>query len=267
MSEKSIHPIDAALAFQVIDGQLTGRTSAAYMNMIGPFGGITAAAMIKAILIHPDVLGEPISLTVNFAAAVQDAPFVLDAKAMRTGRSTQHWSVTMLQNDEIVTTATAVFATRRKTWETTDLAFPQLPDDMQPIDQSMMPPWANNYRFRFAPGENPLVARGADTSESILMIRDEPPRPLDFASLTAISDIFPPRVFVRRGKFVPAGTVSITIYYHTNGDRLKQYGAGELIGHARANRFYNRYFDQSAELWTPEGDLVVTTTQIVYFKE
>ncbi|MEM8862123.1 MAG: thioesterase family protein [Chloroflexota bacterium] len=267
MPDKVVHPLDAALEFNQKDGQLTGHTSPAYMNMIGPFGGITAAAMLKAIMVHPDVLGEPITLTVNFAAAVQDGPFVLDAKAVRTGRSTQHWFVSMLQNDEVVTSATAVFATRRKTWGTTDLPFPELPADMQTIDQSMMPPWARNYRFQFAQGIGPLTPNGKETSESIQMVRDEPPRPLDFVSLTAISDIFPPRVFIRRPKFVPAGTVSITIYYHADGEALNAHGDNELIGHARANRFYDRYFDQSAEIWTPSGDLLVTTTQIVYFKE
>ena len=35
----------------------------------GPFGGITAAALIRAIETHPDRIGEPLALTVNFAAA------------------------------------------------------------------------------------------------------------------------------------------------------------------------------------------------------
>ena len=267
MSEKTMHPLDVALDFQIVDGQLTGCTTPAYKNMIGPFGGITAAAMIKAILIHPDVLGEPISLTVNFAAAVQDGPYVLDAKPVRTGRSTQHWLVNMLQNDEVVTTATAVFATRQETWGTTDLTFPALPDDMQPIDQSMMPPWAANYKFQFPKGLGPLSFRESDSSETLQIIRDEPARALDFVSLTALSDIFAPRIFIRRPKFVPAGTVSMTIYYHTDSTVLEKHGDGELIGRAVANRFFNRYSDQSAELWTPSGDLLVTTTQIVYFKE
>ena len=267
MSENSSHPLDLALKFTSKNRQLIGHTTPAYKNTIGPFGGITAAAMLKAIIVNPQVLGEPISLTVNFASAVQDGPYVLDARAVRTGRSTQHWFVSMLQNDEVVTTATAVFATRRETWGTTDLPFPKMPDNMQPIDQSFMPPWAQNYRFNYEAGKGPFASAESTTSETLQMIREHPSRPLDFISLTAISDVFVPRIFIRRPKLVPVGTVSMTVYYHTDSNSLQQHGDGELIGQAQANRFFNRYADQSAAIWTPSGELLVTTTQIVYFKE
>ena len=38
--------------------------------MVGPYGGITAATVLNAVLQHPALLGEPVSLTVNFCAAV-----------------------------------------------------------------------------------------------------------------------------------------------------------------------------------------------------
>ena len=45
----SIHPLDAALALSSSHsegaGQYTGHTSPAYWNMVGPFGGITAATL------------------------------------------------------------------------------------------------------------------------------------------------------------------------------------------------------------------------------
>ena len=38
------HPFDAAVALQAgEDGASTGRTSPAYANFIGPYGGVTAA--------------------------------------------------------------------------------------------------------------------------------------------------------------------------------------------------------------------------------
>jgi hypothetical protein len=42
---------------------------------------------------------------------------------------------------------------------------------------------------------------------------------------------------------------------------------GLLLGQARAQSFFNGFFDQSAELWNEAGDLLATTHQIVYFKE
>ena len=262
-----LHPFDQALHFTLDDGRFHGRTSAAYANVIGPFGGITAAAMIKACIEHPEAHGEPITLTVNFAAAVQNGPFELEARPTKTGRSTQHWFVQMVQGDEVVTTATAVFATRRETWGATDLQFPKLPAEAAPFATNMMPPWAQNYQFRMVGEMQDFIQRDRTDAQTLNSIQDSPPRPLDVPALTAMADAFPPRILIRRAKLVPMGTVAFTIYYHADAAALAAHGTAEVIGHARANRYYNRYFDQSAELWTPDGTLLATTTQIVYFKE
>jgi len=58
------HPLDKALALEHSDiqvGLFTGATSPDYWNMVGPFGGTTAAVMLQAVLRHPDLLGEPIA--------------------------------------------------------------------------------------------------------------------------------------------------------------------------------------------------------------
>jgi hypothetical protein len=53
-----------------------------------------------------------------------------------------------------------------------------------------------------------------DDSLSHVWVADNPPRALDFASLTALCDSFLPRIFLHRPDFVPIGTVSINIYFH-----------------------------------------------------
>jgi hypothetical protein len=67
---------------------------------------------------------------------------------------------------------------------------------------------------------------------------------------------------------VPAGTVSITTYFHTSAAQLAEVGSGYLLGRASAQQFRNGFFDQTAELWSEEtGALLVTSNQIVYYKE
>ena len=73
------------------DGSFLGHTSPAYANMVGPFGGITAAQALNAVLQHPQRLGDPVAFTVNFCAAMADGPFTALARPVRTNRSTQHW--------------------------------------------------------------------------------------------------------------------------------------------------------------------------------
>jgi acyl-CoA thioesterase len=98
-------------------------------------------------------------------------------------------------------------------------------------------------------------------------VRDEPARALDFCSLAAMADVFFPRVYLRRALPVPAGTVSLTVYFHADGTQLQQSGTGFLLGQAQAQAFRNGFFDQSSQLWSESGVLLATSHQIVYFKE
>jgi hypothetical protein len=239
--------------------------------MVGPFGGITAATMLKAALIHPARLGDPVALTVNYAGPVADGQFRIDAAAVRTNRSTQHWSIELTQNGEAVTTATAVFALRRATWTSTEIGRPQVPQfsDIPRGATGAISAWSRNYDMRFVRGDLLDLSKPEEErdSESILWIRDEPPRPLDFTSLASICDAFFPRIMVRRPRRVPFGTVSLTTYFHTNSERLLAQGTKPLLGIAKASHFGNGFHDQSAEVWSEGGHLLATSHQVAYFKE
>jgi hypothetical protein len=115
------HPFDNAIHLDVVDGNVRrGRTRPEWANMVGPFGGITAAVLVHAIETHPDRTGEPLALTVNFAAPIADGDFDISLRAARTNRTNQHWIVELNQGGEVKTTATAVFGIRRDTWANTE---------------------------------------------------------------------------------------------------------------------------------------------------
>ena len=65
-------------------GRYAGHTAPACWNMIGPYGGITAALVLQAVMRHPDRLGEPITLTVNLPGRCPPGPFEAHAVALRT---------------------------------------------------------------------------------------------------------------------------------------------------------------------------------------
>jgi acyl-CoA thioesterase len=268
----SLHPFDAAVALQAqADGTFLGHTSAAYANMVGPFGGVTAAQALNAALQHPQRLGDPISLTVNFAAALADGPYTVSARPARTNRSTQHWVIEMQQQGETVLTATAFFGLRRDTWGVDEHTMPAVsaPAGVARAGGPTRVEWVKRYEMRFVEGAIPVEWHGSDqgASRTLLWLRDDPPRPLDFASLTALSDVFYPRVWRRRPMLVPVGTVSMTVYYHADAAQLQATGGGYLLGQTQAQAFRNGYFDQTAQLWNEAGALLVTTHQVVYYKE
>ena len=268
----SLHPLDEASALEVVaPGVYHGKTDPRYAHRIGPFGGITAATLLRSVLSHPDRLGEPIALTVNYAQPISDEPFVIQALPVRTNRSTQHWTVTLTQGETVAATATAVLALRRETWTSTEAVCPNLPhvSTLQRLASPDAPTWFANYDVRIAQGMPLDLSRPESEKNSIttLWVRDEPPRPLDFVSLASICDVFVPRIMVRRPVRVPAGTVTLTTYFHADAARLAACGTQHVVGAAQASHFGLGYHDQTAQLWSPNRVLLATTHQMVYFKE
>ncbi len=272
------HPFDDALRLQSVGADdpntWLGETSAAYWNMVGPFGGTTAATMLQAVLLHPDLLGEPIALTVNYAAAVAAGPFRVTARPVRTNRSTQHWSIELSQADStgsthVTTTATAVTAVRRQTWSASEHPMPAVSfSESMPAFSFQGAAWTARYDTRVVSGMIPQMWDGSEqASLTQLWVRDLPPRSLDFLSLAAFADAFYPRVWLRRATRVPAGTVSITTYFHAGSAQLTKVGSSHVLAQAKAQAFSNGFFDQSAQLWSASGELLATSNQIVYYKE
>jgi acyl-CoA thioesterase len=265
-----MHAFDRAIALEVVDDDVVrGKTQPEWANMVGPFGGVTAASLLRAIELHPDCLGEPVALTVNFAAPIADGEFEISRRAPRTNRTNQHWIVELSQDGDVKTTATAIFGIRRDTWSDTQAVPPAAPppEQIARSNRENLPVWVDLYDMRFARGSfSGGVPETGSSSTTTLWVRDNAVRQIDFPSLTALSDIFFPRVYLRRG-VLPAGTISMTTYFHAGSQHLADLDGDYILGTAHADRFERGFFDQRAQLWSRSGALLATTYQIVYFKD
>ncbi len=265
------HVFDSATRVTAGDSCWQGRTSDDYWAFVGPFGGATAATILRALIEHPQRAGDPLSLTVNFCAPIAQGAFDLDIRLVKANRSTQHWSVDMTQGDSGVTTlATAVFAVRRPSWSHQQAEFPKAPAFEQTLPYTKMAaPWVRQYDFRFVAGEpkfggQPLIAPASAFSK--LWIGDRVPRKIDALSLMSMSDAFFGRAFHARGELMPFGTVSLTTYFHADAEDLAAEDITRVLAVADARIFHKSYGDQIGELWSPQGRLLATTHQIAYFK-
>ena len=254
------------------EGWFAGKTSPAYGNMVGPFGGITNAVMLNSVMTHPGRMGDPIALTTNFASPIADGDFEVGAVPVRTNRSTQHWSMELVQDGTAAATGTAVFAQRRETWSSSEAAAPlelPTPHSLPQVSTAGLPAWVSRYDMRYVQGGLPEAFDGRehDDSYSVCWLRDSPARPLDFLSLAALCDGFFPRILIRRRQMMPVGTISLTTYFHADADLLAAQGDRHVIGVARASNFRHGYFEQNAEIWSDAGYLLATSHQMVYFRE
>jgi acyl-CoA thioesterase len=262
---------DDATAVTAGDSCWQGRTSDDYWAFVGPFGGFTAATILRALIDHPQRAGDPLSLTVNFCAPIAQGAFDLDLRLVKANRSTQHWAVELSQGGaDVATLATAVFAERRPSWSHQPAEFPQAtPFEATLPYAKVAASWVKQYDFRFVEGEPKTGAAPATrpaSSYSKLWIGDRVPRKIDALSLMAMSDAFFARIFHAKRELVPFGTVSLTTYFHTDAAELAAEDITRVLGVADAKIFHSSYGDQNGELWSPGGRLLATTTQIAYFK-
>jgi acyl-CoA thioesterase len=265
------HLFDEATRVVAGDSRWLGRTSPDYWAFVGPFGGFTAATILRALMEHPQRAGDPIALTVNYCAPIAEGDFDLDVRLVKANRSSQHWCVELSQGgDEVAALATAVFAERRPSWSHQVAEFPQAKpfDELKRWAQAPAT-WVKQYDFRFIDGYPALRNDGATnpaTAFSKLWIGDRVPRKIDVLSLMAMSDAFFARIFHARGEMMPFGTVTITTYFHADSEDLAAEDITRVLAVADASTFHKSYGDQAGALWSPSGRLLATTAQMMYFK-
>ena len=251
-----------------------GRTSDAYWTFIGPFGGVSAATALRAVLEQPERGGDPLAVTVNFCAPIERGEFDVHVRLARANRSSQHWQVEFRQGANAADACSRRASSPRcdaTAGSTSRRAPPALPpaETMVAFDNRRSLSWVAQYGFRFAEGlmalsdTMPATPRSA---RSVLWLQDQQPRELDFLSLLAMSDAFFGRIFQVIERIPPFGTVSMTTYFHVAADEFAAHGSAPLAAVADARVFHRSFCDQTAELYAAGGQLLATSVQIAYFR-
>jgi acyl-CoA thioesterase len=270
----ALHPFDRAIQTMPEGTEwFCAHTDDNYWNMNGPFGGIVAATLLNAALQTTRNGFAPVSMTVNFCAPQAPGALRIRCREARAGKSVVHQSLEMFSADgQVVSTASLVTARRSDTLSHLAATPPARPEfktlqDMVPDPHFA---WLDRYQFRFIDGELKLdaVANATNPSAvSMLWVADHPVRALDWLSLVALCDVFFLRIFHLRNELALAGTVSMTAQFHASADDLARQGKLPLLGRAWASVFSRNFFDQQAQLWSYDGQLLATSTQMAWFKE
>lgn len=267
-----MHPLDAATRLENSGGSFTGATSDAYWNFTGPFGGATAATLLKAAMDHPRRQHLPLAMTINYCAPVAKGAFDIHVAEKRTNRSTQHFSVELTQGADTIATATLVFAARPEGFAHVTGKMPDVkaPEAIEPLQNKAPLAWIERFEMRFASGfpamrKDDSAPLGSPRTE--VWMRDNPVRRMDFIGLMNMSDAFFARPFHVLGRLIQVGTVSMTTYFHCDESDLAGVGEDYLLGVADASIFTKGYADQSAWLWSRGGKLLATSQQMLYFRD
>jgi hypothetical protein len=252
------------------DGAWHGETSPAYANMVGPFGGWIAAICMKAVLSEESRLGDPIALTLNFMGPIADGAFRITTRLSRRNRSTEFWLVELVQGegDGLLTAIQAMITlgAHRDTQNYSEISMPDVAGPESAIRAPLReggPKWFAQFDNRWLSG---LPFQGGVQGRSRQWARLAEPRPLDAVLLTAIADLMPPRTFFHFATMTPSSTISMSVYFHATPDEMAEIGDQHVLIDS-AGRYGARGFcDHEARVWAPDGRLLATTEQVVWFK-
>lgn len=242
------------------------RVDKRYWNAIGPWGGWTAALLVKGVLAEHDHAGTPVAMTANLMGGLDETPLALDTRAVRQGRSMEFWTSELVQHGEPVAMAMVTLGQRRDTLSAHEAVFPQAPaPETLPAPERKGLAFGAMFESRPVRGAPPFQGE-SETSNTLSWIRDAQARPLDYPLLAAFADVFAPRIFYRSPERRPVSTVSMSVYFHATPAELAEVGGDWVLAEAQARRFESGFFDQHGALWSREGTLLATTEQLCWFK-
>ena len=262
-----LHDFDESLPLTPAGPRLwDSRIDKRYWNMIGPWGGWTAALLLKAVLAESDHGGTPVGLTVNLMGGLDESPLQLSTRPARQGKSVEFWTSELTQNGAPVAMAMVTLGQRRETFSTQEATFPEgvkAPEDIAGVPSR---PGFFTAMFEQRPvhGSAPLQENPDSLTRN--WMRDHQARPLDYVLLAGLADVFAPRIFYRSAERRPASTVSMSVYFHATPAELEAVGGDFILGEVKARRFESGFFDQVGALWSRDGVLLATTDQLCWFK-
>ncbi len=259
---------DRSLAMeQIAVDRFRGETDRNYWNMIGPFGGWIAAALLKAAAEPNHGVFEPLSATVDYMRGLPQGGVEITRECVREGRNTRFYDVRMAQSDgPICAKASIILSTRRPTLKFADAVMPDCPgfEDIEPMDvRNMRVEWANRYEIRTVSG---AFGEENDNATSAMWIRDAEHRRLDHLSMIALCDAPFPRLFYVTGGFSPISTITMTTYFHAGADELAAIGSAPVFVEARSERGNGGFFDQHSRVFARSGACLATSHQMVWYE-
>src|SRR5262245_40018653 len=115
-----MHAFDASLVLQARQTDppappkaFSGRADGRYRNAIGPFGGWTAALLLKSVLGMPEARGAPLALDAQFMGAIDDGEFEVRVSASRQNRSVGFWRSELWQAGRVCAQAQIALSMER----------------------------------------------------------------------------------------------------------------------------------------------------------
>jgi hypothetical protein len=236
----------------------------------GLWGGYAIGLCVRVLEAEPEAVGEALSLTLTYAAALPSGDLDIRTRKLRQGGSVGVWDVEIMKagSEQVGVHGMVTMARRPKT---APFAFAKIPD--APPPETLGPPEmmeANPQHYGSSAFERrpvmgfPPVA--SDQSRSLCWVR---PREgvFDKALLGMVTDHSPPRAMYALGRDVWTTTLSLTAYLHATAEDLAAIGGDFILVECEGRVGGNGASDERSSYWSRDGKLLATSEQLAWYRD
>ncbi|MGE0711343.1 MAG: acyl-CoA thioesterase [Planctomycetota bacterium] len=237
----------------------------------GAFGGLTAAWLLRALSgeVESSLRGSaaraPRELSGAFCAPVKEGEAELRARVVRAGLRVSYVTGELLQRGKVAATASAVFAAERAAAVEgfAELAMPSAPPpaEVPCWEVPGLPAFVAAFELRQCLGAAPISGRPDVESGGWVRLRQ--PEPVDAALAAALLDCYPPALFTRLERALPAATVAWSVHFLCPLPRPETPRDAYHLLRVRTQVGTGGYSSEDDELWAPDGTLVARARQLV----
>jgi acyl-coenzyme A thioesterase PaaI-like protein len=234
----------------------------------GLWGGYAIGLAIRVVEAEPEAMGEALSLTVTYVAALPSGAIDIRTRRLRQGGSVGIWEVEVLPAGSDVVGAHCIVTMARRP-ETTSFAFAVMPEAPEPEGLPILEFPGMSLRYGAAAFERRALegfppAQGA-TSRSLAWVRSRR-GPMDKALLGMVTDHSPPRAMYALGTNVRTTTLCLTAYLHATTDEIAEVGNDFILVECEGRVGNAGASDERSSYWSRKGKLLATSEQLAWYR-
>ena len=235
----------------------------------GLWGGYAIGLCVRVLEAEPTAVGEPLSLTLAYAAGLPAGDLDVRTRLIRQGGSVGVWEVELAPagSDQVGVHGIVTMARRPKT---PPFAFATMP--AAPAPESLPSPELSEGARHY--GAATFERRGAEgfppkpgaSSRSLTWVRSLR-GPFDKALLGMVTDNSAPRAMYALGPTIWTTTLSLTAYLHASLEDLAEVGDDFILVECEGRVGGGGASDERSSYWSRTGKLLATSEQLAWYRE
>ncbi len=264
--------LDRDTALETVSpGRFRIQASDFYRNMGDVvFGGWAIATAIEAVLTASEGPARLVGMNAVFANPVVTGTYDIEVRALKSGKRTSFYKLAMrrLEEPDIqIFDADMILSDRPESAvefasEMPDVVAPESVETLR-FPGGAGPSWFTHYDQRLVEGR---YFEKNERPRNRVWIRDGDGRPLDAKGLAAISDTLVPRTFFMGPDMRIAATAAYSLYIFATDEELAAIGNEFVLIEGDSDRVRSGLADQRGRIWSRDGRLLATTTQLSFFR-